>query len=173
MQQEVVKELLFISQHPGAIDPEPTQTSATTEARVPVIRVNLVQSVHLQVVEVSLDSQEDLQQPLLLDGAQLTCGVGAHTSLIDVDKDGRALTVLSNPTGCSMTVDEGSPLGVAVPVEPVEPEPRVLQPTESKSESGPSSTTELTTLAAESASVSRVHTKPDTWRKKRLAESIG
>ena len=126
------------------LTPEPTQTSATTEARVPAIRVNLVQSVHLlphqsQVVEVSLDSQEDLQQPLLLDGTQLTCGVGAHTSLIDVDKDGRALTVLSNPTGCSMTIDEGSLLGVAVPVEPVEPKPRVLQPTESKSESGPSS----------------------------------
>ena len=160
------------------LTPEPTQTSATTEARVPAIRVNLIQSVHFlphqsQVVEVSLNSQEDLQQPLLLDGTQLTCGVGAHTSLIDVDKDGRALTVLSNPTGCSMTVDEGSLLGVAVPVEPVEPEPRVLQPTESKSESGPSSTTELTTLATEPASVSRVHTKPDTWRKKRLAESIG
>ena len=60
--------------------PEPTQTSAMTEARVPAIRVNLVQSVHLlphqsQVIEVSLDSQEDLQQPLLTDGTQLTCGV--------------------------------------------------------------------------------------------------
>ena len=32
------------------------------------------------------------------------------------------LTVLSNPTGCSVAVDEGSLLGAAMPVEAVEPQ---------------------------------------------------
>ena len=154
-----------------------TEPSATTEAKVPAVRVNLVQSVHLlphqsQVVEVSLDYQEDLRQPLLLDGTELSCGVGVDTSLINIDEDGRALTVLSNHTGCSVTVDEGSSLGVAVPVEPVEPAPGGLQLPESDSKTGPSSPSQPTPTT-EPASVSRLHSKPDSWRKKKLAESVG
>ena len=155
--------------------PGSTEPSATTEAKVPAVRVNRVQSVHLlphqsQVVEVSLDYREDIRQPLLLDGTELSCGVGVDTSLINIDEDGRALTVLSNHTGCSVTVDEGSSLGVAVPVEPVEPAPGGLQLPEPDSKLGPSSPSQPTT---ERTSVSRLHSKPDSWRKKKLAESVG
>ena len=149
---------------------ESAPPSHTTEAKVPAVRVNLVHSVHLlphqsQVVEVSLNCQGDLKQPLLLDGSQLSCGVRVDTSLIDIDRDGRALTVLSNSTGCSVTVDEGSLLGAAVPVEPVEPvepEPRGLRQTGFSSRSGQTSAVEPTTLTTLSASVSRLHSKPDT-----------
>ena len=107
---------------------ELNQEEATPEAKVPSVRVNLVHSVHLlphqsQVVEVSLDGQVGFKQPLLLDGTQLTCGIDVDTSLISMTADGMGLTVLSNPTGCSMTVDEGSLLGAATPVEAVEPQP--------------------------------------------------
>ena len=157
--------------------PGSTEPSVTTEAKVPAVRVNLVQSVHLlphqsQVVEVSLDCKEDLRQPLLLDGTKLSCGVGVDTSLINTDEDGRALTVLSNHTGCSVTVDEGSSLGVAVPVEPVEPAQGGFQLPEPGSKSRPSSPSQPT-LTAEPTRVSRLHSKPDRWRKKKLAESVG
>ena len=156
--------------------PGSTEPSATTEAKVPAVRVNRVQSVHLlphqsQVVEVSLDYREDIRQPLLLDGTELSCGVGVDTPLINIDEDGRALTVLSNHTGCSVTVDEGSSLGVAVPVEPVEPAPGGLQLPETDSKFGPSSPSQpMPTI--ERASVSRLHSKPDRWRKNKLAESV-
>ena len=66
-----------------------------------------------------MDSLEDLSPPLLLDGTELSCRVGVDT-FITIDEDGRALTVLLNHTGCSVTVYEGSPFRVAVPVELVE-----------------------------------------------------
>ena len=150
---------------------EGTQPPTTTEAKVPAVRVNLVQSVHLlphqsQVVEVSTDCQEDIKLPLLLDGTQLSCGVGVDAALIDVDGDRRALTVLSNHTGCSVTIEEGSSLGVAMAVEPVQPDPT----SDSKPELSP---TPETTLTTEPANVSRLYSKPVAWRKRKLAESVG
>ena len=71
-----------------------------------------------------------------------------------------------------MTVDEGSSLGVAVPVEPVEPAPGGLQLPAPDSKFGPSSLSQPTPTT-EPASVSRLHSKPDSWRKKKLAESVG
>ena len=117
-------------------------------------------------MEVSIDCQEDIKLPLLLDGTQLSCGVGVGTALIDVDGDRRALTVLSNHTGCSVTAEEGSSLGVAVAVEPVQPNPM----SDSKPELSP---TPVTTLTTEPANVSRLCSKPVAWRKRKLAESVG
>ena len=74
-------------------------------------------------MEVSIDYQEDIKLPLLLDGIQLTCGVGVNSALINVDRDGRARTVLSNHTWCSVAVEEGSLLGVAEVVEPIQHNP--------------------------------------------------
>ena len=122
-------------------------------------------------MEVSLDCKEDFRQPLLLDGTELSCGVGVDTSLINTGEDGRALTVLSNHTGCSVTVDEGSSLGVAVPIEPVEPAPGGLQLPEPGSKSRPSSPSQPTPTA-EPARLSCLHSKPERWRKKKLAESV-
>ena len=87
-------------------------------------------------------------------------------ALIDVDGDRRALTVLSNHTGCSVTVEEGSSLGVAVAVEPVQPDPT----SDSKPELSP---TPETTLTTEPANVSRLYSKLVAWRKRKLAESVG
>ena len=115
-------------------------------------------------MDVTLDVQEDPQRPLFLDGTQLSCGIDVDKALIGVTGDGMALTVVSNPIGFSMTVDEGTSLGTAVPVEVVEPAPDESQP---DLEPRPAATTET-----QSATESRVHLKSDTWRKKKLAESI-
>ena len=157
--------------------PGSPELSAMTEAKVPAVRVNLVQSVRLlphqsQVVEVSLEGQPDLRQPLLLDGIELTCGVGVDTSLLNFDEAGRALTILSNPTGCSATVDEGSSLEVAVPVEPVELIQGAPQLPEPDSQPGPSSASQLTSIT-DPARVSHLHSKPSSWRKKELIRSVG
>lgn len=90
---------------------EPSQEEVIPDAKVPLVRVNLIQCVHLlphqsEVVEIGLDCQ-DISTPLLLDGSQLNCGVDVEASLINVTEDGVALTVLSNTSGNLVTVDEG------------------------------------------------------------------
>jgi hypothetical protein len=66
---------------PAASEPnlsEATHPPTTTEAKVPAVRVNLVQFAHFllhqsQIVEVSIDCQEDIKLPLLLDGETREC----------------------------------------------------------------------------------------------------
>ena len=96
-----------------------------SDARVPTIRVNLVQSVHLlphksQVVEVSVGCEGEIDKPLLLDTAPLDCGVDVDTALIQATVDGIALTVLSNSTGQSASIEEGSTLGNATHADIIE-----------------------------------------------------
>ena len=139
----------------------PMQQEHPSDARVPTVRVNLVQSVHLlphqsQVVEVSVSCEGE---SLLLDTLPLDCGVDVDTALIQATVDGIALTVLSNSTGQSVSIEEGNTLGDATHVE--------------TQHSGPEkSRTESTTAAITPAAVSRVHSKPELWRKE-LAECVG
>ena len=154
--------------------------SEDTGAKVPTVRVSLVQSVYLlphqsQVVEVSLDGLGDLKQPLLLSGSQLSCGVDVDTSLLDTTEDRVAYAVLSNLTGCSMAVDKGSSLGDALPVDVVQPQPDelLLGPGLSCPDREPDTTPVATPAAVTPAVVSQVEASTDTWRQKKLAEVIG
>ena len=156
-------------------DKQPGGDTCPEEAKVPAVRVNLVQTVHLlphqsHIVEVSLEGSDDPKQPLLLNGAQLSCGVDVDTSLISVSEDGRALAVLSNPTGCSMTVEEGSCLGDATPAETVGPQ--VEEQTTPIDGALPPEQTEVD-HSPEPATLLHVHSDKDKWRKEELARSIG
>ena len=144
------------------------QEEHPSDARVPTIRVNLVQSVHLlphqsQVVGVSVGCEGEIDKPLLLDTAPLDCGVDVDTALIQATVDGIALTVLSNSTGQSVSIEEGSTLGDATHVDIVETQHS--EPEKSRTES--------TTAAITPAAVSQVHSKPELWRTKELAKCVG
>ena len=86
-------------------------------------------------------------------------------SLIDVAEDGSTLAVLSNPTGCSVHLDEGSLVGSAVPVETVEAPSDKLQ-----DEQTPTGVQVLPTGPSE---VLRVQAKSDEWREAKLEELVG
>ena len=157
-----------------------SEEEADPGAKVPTVRVSLVQSVYLlphqsQVVEVSLDGQGDIKQPLLLSGSQLSCGVDVDTSLLDTTEDRVAYAVLSNTTGCSMAVDKGSCLRDALPVDVVQPQPDelLLGPGLSCPNREPDTTPVATPTAVTPAVVSQVEASTDAWHQKKLAEIIG
>ena len=108
-------------------DPDGGDDSVSS-ALVPLIRVNLVQTVHLlphqsKVVEVRIDA-DGRNVPLLLESARLDCGADLETALIQPTTDGVAYTVVSNWTGMSLSVEEDSNLGEASTVTVVDiPEP--------------------------------------------------
>ena len=70
----------------------------------------LMCSLTRAVVEVAVKDHTDGPYPTPLD-----CGLYVDPSLLQVEPDHIALTVLCNPTGCSMFLDRGSVLGEAVP----------------------------------------------------------
>lgn len=78
-------------------------------------------------------------------------------ALINVNRDGRALTVLSNHTGCSVAVEEGSLLRFAEVVEPIQHNPM----SDSRPELTP---TPETTLTTKPANVSQLYSKPVPWK---------
>ena len=93
----------------------PTSTESTSDqtngAKVPTIRVNLLQSTHVlphlsKVVEVAVISKDHTDGPYLLDPTPLDCGLYVDPSLLQVEPDHIAVMVLSNPTGCSMSLAE-------------------------------------------------------------------
>ena len=105
-----------------------TSDSSDSQARVPLIRVNLVQTTHLlphqsRVVEVrvDVDGQEVTEAPLLLESMQFDCGVDMEEALIETSTDGMAFVIISNRTGISQTVEENSSFGRATPVSVIEP----------------------------------------------------
>ena len=154
-------------------DPDGGDDSVSS-ARVPLIRVNLVQTVHLlphqsksKVVEVRIDAdgRNVPGGPLLLESARLDCGADLETALIQPTTDGVAYTVVSNWTGMSLSVEEDSNLGGASTVTVVdtpEParEPAPITPSE-----------EL--VQVEEVRVAHVRTKPPSRRVRKLMESIG
>ena len=94
----------------------------------------------------------------LLEPRELDCGLKVDPSLLSVSADGDVLAVLVNPTGCSMVLAEGTPLGDAMPAKLVCPA--------TIAEGRPSTTKEQPALRW-------IQSKPTAWRKERLVESIG
>ena len=90
---------------------EPTQ-DVEQEAKVPTVRVNLVQSVHLLphqslVVEVRFagDKEVDGSEAYLLEPAELKSGLQVEPSRLSLSVEDGVLAVLNNPTGCSMSLE--------------------------------------------------------------------
>ena len=150
--------------------PELTLEEASSEAKVPAVRMNLVHTAHIlphqgKLVEVSVEPSVDNKLLLLLEQTQLSCGVTVDASLLEVTEDGRAHAVLSNPTRISMTVEGESELGDASAVDVVDPQ--------SSSDPQTESVSSAKSTLPNSTTVFHVHSKPDGWRKKKLVETVG
>ena len=131
------------------------------EAKVPTVRVSLIQSVQLlphqkKIVEVNFVGREEVNGPYLLEPTELECGVQADQALLRVTDDRETLAVVTNPTGWSMVLGEGSTLGEAVAVTLVSPTSGQEEPPDS---------------ARGDVMMRRIQSKPTVWRKK-LTESI-
>ena len=132
------------------------------EATVPMVRVQLLQSTYVlphqsKVVEVALHDIGDPSGCYLLQPSSLDSGLRVDPSLIQVTPTEPVLAVVSNTSGVSMALEEGDQLGDATPVDVVTPPEGVNQP--------------VTTQ--EQLTVKNVQSKPASWRKQRLIESIG
>ena len=144
---------------------EPHMTRAQ-DAQVPTVRVSLVQTVQLlphqrKLVEVQLAGEEEVMGTYLLEPTELQCGVRADQALLYVAADVETLTVVSNPTGQSMLIKEGSMLGEATPATLVTP----------------SADSEMLETAIEPEQeelwMRQIQSKPSAWRKRKLLETIG
>ena len=108
------------------------ETPGAEEAKVPTVRVNLVQSVQLLphqslVVEVTCsfagDGENDDSAAYLLGLTELKSGLQVEPSLLSLSAEDGVLAMINNPTGCSMALEGGSLLGEATPVTLVNPAP--------------------------------------------------
>ena len=141
------------------------ETPAAEEAKVPTVRVNLVQSVQLLphqslVVEVSLarHKESDDSVTYLLEPIELRSGLEIEPSLLSLSAEDGVLAVINNPTGCSMALEEESLLGEATPVTLVNPAPNDNQ---------------TQGVSGEQSALRWIQTKPTVWRQQKLLESVG
>ena len=142
----------------ASMEPHP---SPEQPAVVPTVRVDLLQSTYVlphqsRVVEVVLQDVSDQRGCYLLEPSSSDSGLRIDPSLLQVEPDEPVLAVLSNPTGVSMALEEGNLLGEATQVDVVHPAQKADQP-----------------APKEEPAVRNVQTKPVSWRKKRLMESVG
>ena len=132
LSEGVCRQLGIISYHPevqvwrGGRRPQqvkalPTDTpkQKASEARVPIVRVKLLQPVRIP-------SQHAIQADVLLESWPESCleesvGVLLEEAVLRPDPKGRCRLVLSNTTGLSQVLSQGTELGSACPVEVVEP----------------------------------------------------
>ena len=101
------------------------------EAKVPSVRVSLVQSVHLlphqrAVVDVKLSRECSPREPLLFESDIRDTMLQVDDSVLQPSKEGVTQVVIANPTGCSCTWDEGTDLGEATSITVIEPEEEQL-----------------------------------------------
>lgn len=136
-------------------------------ANVPTVRVSLIQSVCLlphqsAVVDVAVGPPGVRQEPLLLVPDAETGGLQVEDALLLPTKEGSALVVVSNPTGCSCFVERGTELGEATGITLIstedEPDPRLVNDTEP---------------IADHPDVRRVKTSVASWRGRQLKELVG
>ena len=109
------------------------------------------------MVELTLTGANRVEVSHLLESVSLDSGLQIDPSLLQVSSNQVVRAVVSNPTGLSMSLWEGHPLGEASAVDLVVPD-----------EAGSGCETTRVGL-----SVKHVQTEPVTWRKKQLVESIG
>ena len=141
---------------------EATQDNQEQEAVVPMVRVNLLQSVYVlphqsKVVEVTLCDTTDADGSYFLEPFSLDSGLQVAPSLLQVVPDKPVLAVVSNPSGISTMLEARDLLGMATPVDVVKPAQGAVQPGEEE----------------RPPAVRKVHSKPVSWRKEKLKESVG
>ena len=157
-------------------EPQPPATDRTLSimaphaaeqgAKVPTVRVNLVQSVQLLphqslVVEVSFTGDEERNdvEAYLLEPTKLKSGLQLEPSLLSVSPEDGVLAVVNNPTGCSMSMEEGTLLGEATPVSLVESAPDTHDP--------------VSDVPEDSSALRWIQTQPTAWRQQKLVDSLG
>ena len=143
--------------------PPPDVPVQATKAKVPMVRVNLVQSVHLlphqsKIVDVQMETKE-ASGPLLFEPGELTSGVYVDPAVIEVPKGGCSRLIVSNPTGMSCSLEEGCELGGVNAISIIQP------PTPTESNMQPTLGVDVKQVQTDPASVE--------WRKSRLIELIG
>ena len=154
---------------PPATDLTPSATvphAAEQGAKVPTVRVNLVQSVQLLphqslVVEVSFAGDEERNdvEAYLLEPTELRSGLQLEPSLLSVSPEDGVLAVVNNPTGCSMLLEEGTLLGEATPVSLVESAPDTRDP--------------VSDIPEDLSALRWIQTQPTAWRQQKLVDSLG
>ena len=123
LSEGVCRQLGIVSYHPDVFNnkqPDPASPSEdnpdeTKDAKVPTIRVKLLNSTRLlpnQSTTVAVCVEGDSSGDLLLD-------VGDEPALIRPDEESTAHVLMSNPTGFTQKLEKGTCLGEAVEVEVV------------------------------------------------------
>ena len=105
------------------------ERAKSNEAKVPSVRVRLLQSVQLlphQVVvaQVQLDNTHKGSEPILLERSMQVeeeTGLQIEDALSQPTIDGRAQMVLSNPSGFTQVVEQGLELGIAILATVIQP----------------------------------------------------
>ena len=129
-------------------------------ATVPMVSVRLLQSTSVlphqsKVVEVALPNPSNSAGCYFLEPSSSDSGLRVDPSLIRVVPDEPVLAVISNPSGVHLALEEGDLLGEATPVD-------VVLPHKKESDARP-----------ETPEVKKIQSKPPSWRKKQLIESVG
>ena len=136
LSEGVCRQLTIVTYHDSVV---PRKTSkrgeSMTAAAVPSIRVSLIQSCKLApsqsaLVPVKLDPCVIGDHALLVEGEHLLkeSGLVLEDAVIDTPGDGTACVVITNMTGLTQRVSEGTTLGEAQAAEVVTADP---QPTDS------------------------------------------
>lgn len=132
LSEGVCRQLGIISYHPevqtwrgGRKRPpsEQMERAKSNEAKVPTVRVRLLQSVRLLphqavVAQVQLDNTHKGSEPILLERSMQVeeeTGLQIEDALLQPTVEGRAQMVLSNPSGFTQVVEQGLELGIAIP----------------------------------------------------------
>ena len=95
---------------------------------VPMVRVRLVESLHLPsyhglVVPVDLVSKDfDPTQLYCLEAGTIGSSLSVEDTLVCPDPNGRAFIAVTNSTGYSEAMENGTEIGVATPIHVVEPD---------------------------------------------------
>ena len=161
LSEGVCRQLGVLSFHPEVKPLKELSPAGLSSARVPLVRVSLVQSVRLLPHQsvgaaVRVEGVDQFTKPLLLEHSpevQRMTGIQCGDSLIE-PREGLAHIVLSNPTGCSLQVSADTCIGEASEVSLVEATHGLLQ--------------EAT--RARTYSVSIVQTED--WRKEKLSSMV-
>ena len=158
LSEGVCRQLGMVTYHPSLVSRRTPKRKEV--AAVPSIRVSLVQSLKLPpsqsaLVPIRLDScavKED--QTLLIEGEQFLdrTGLVLENAVVSASRDGTAHLVITNMTGFTQRVPEGTVVGDAQIAEVVTTEP------------GP--------IDASSADVRRLSSSQDDQRRKKLLETL-
>ena len=131
LSEGVCRQLGMVTYHPQVEiwrDRKKMNPPEDEKAIVPMVRVRLVESLHLPtyhglVVPVDLVSKDfDPTQLYCLEAGTIGSSLSVEDTLVCPDPNGRAFIAVANSTGYSEAMEKGTEIGVATPVHVVEPD---------------------------------------------------